>query len=138
MASRIIINSISEVPNRDQLTHEDLRTHFGTGQAIHISGTGRDKKYGYRNGIQTNVGDIRIDVWCQLVRDLIVRSGEEQLYQNLVEWEKEHNFCFRKKEDMEEHTLTLYASRIFDCTQWVDYEAFSIRYGYHPECASAN
>lgn len=69
MYPRTIIDSLSAVPNRDQLTHKDLHAHFSTGQSILLSGSGRDKKYGYRNGIQTDLGDIRNDVWCDLVRE---------------------------------------------------------------------
>ena len=76
MYPRTIIDSLPAVPNRDQLTHKDLHAHFSTGQSILLSGSGRDKKYGYRNGIQTDLGDIRNDVWRDLVRELIVRSHE--------------------------------------------------------------
>lgn len=47
MYPRTIIDSLSAVPNRDQLTHKDLHAHFSTGQSILLSGSGRDKKYGY-------------------------------------------------------------------------------------------
>ena len=63
MSSRIVIDSLTCVPNRGKLTHADLRAHYGTGQAILISGSSRDKEYRYRNGIQTDIGDIRVDVW---------------------------------------------------------------------------
>ena len=49
------------------------------------------KEYDYRVGVQTKIGDIKIDVWCQLAKELIERSGEEHLYQRLFNWEKEHN-----------------------------------------------
>lgn len=77
MYPRTIIDSLPAVPNRDQLTHKDLHAHFSTGQSILLSGSGRDKKYGYRNGIQTDLGDIRNDVWRDLVRELIVRSTKK-------------------------------------------------------------
>lgn len=83
MYPRTIIDSLPAVPNRDQLTHKDLHAHFSTGQSILLSGSGRDKKYGYRNGIQTDLGDIRNDVWLDLVRELIVRSHEEDLFDKL-------------------------------------------------------
>ena len=92
MYPRTIIDSLSAVPNRDQLTHKDLHAHFSTGQSILLSGSGRDKKYGYRNGIQTDLGDIRKDVWLDLVRALIVRSHEEDLFDKLLEWDKEHTY----------------------------------------------
>ena len=121
MYPRTIIDSLSAVPNRDQLTHKDLHAHFSTGQSILLSGSGRDKKYGYRNGIQTDLGDIRNDVWCDLVRELIVRSHEEDLFDKLLEWEKEHTYWLKTKAELEHYTLELYAARIFDNPKWVDY-----------------
>lgn len=133
MYPRTIIDSVSAVPNRAQLTHADLRAHFSTGQSILLSGSGRDKKYGYRNGIQTDLGDIRNDVWRELVRELIVRSHEEELYDKLLEWEKQHTYWLKTKAELEHYTLELYAARIFDCPKWVDYEAFARHYGYQPK-----
>ena len=120
MYPRTIIDSLSAVPNRDQLTHKDLHAHFSTGQSILLSGSGRDKKYGYRNGIQTDLGDIRNDVWRDLVRELL-------------EWEKEHTYWLKTKAELEHYTLELYAARIFDNPKWVDYEAFAKHYGYQPQ-----
>lgn len=120
-----VVNSINQIPNRDTLTHEDLRVFYGTGQSIHVSGTGRYKEYDYRVGVQTKIGDIKIDVWCQLAKELIKRSGEDHLYQRLFNWEKEHNYCHRTKRELEIHVLELYCMRIFDRPNWVDYEAFS-------------
>ena len=121
MYPRTIIDSLPAVPNRDQLTHKDLHAHFSTGQSILLSGSGRDKKYGYRNGIQTDLGDIRNDVWRDLVRELIVRSHEEDLFDKLLEWEKEHTYWLKTKAELEHYTLELYAARIFDNPKWVDY-----------------
>ncbi|HRN02149.1 MAG TPA: hypothetical protein PLD42_06250, partial [Gemmiger formicilis] len=133
MYPRTIIDSLPAVPNRDQLTHKDLHAHFSTGQSILLSGSGRDKKYGYRNGIQTDLGDIRNDVWLDLVRELIVRSHEEDLFDKLLEWEKEHTYWLKTKAELEHYTLELYAARIFDNPKWVDYEAFAKHYGYQPQ-----
>lgn len=133
MYPRTIIDSLPAVPNRDQLTHKDLHAHFSTGQSILLSGSGRDKKYGYRNGIQTDLGDIRNDVWRDLVRELIVRSHEEDLFDKLLEWEKEHTYWLKTKAELEHYTLELYAARIFDNPKWVDYEAFAKHYGYQPQ-----
>lgn len=98
-----------------------------------IYSSGRDKKYGYRNGIQTDLGDIRNDVWLDLVRELIVRSHEEDLFDKLLEWEKEHTYWLKTKAELEHYTLELYAARIFDNPKWVDYEAFAKHYGYQPQ-----
>lgn len=69
-------------------------------------------EYGYRNGIQTDLGDIRNDVWRDLVRELIVRSHEEDLFDKLLEWEKEHTYWLKTKAELEHYTLELYAARI--------------------------
>lgn len=115
MYPRTIIDSLPAVPNRDQLTHKDLHAHFSTGQSILLSGSGRDKKYGYRNGIQTDLGDIRNDVWRDLVRELIVRSHEEDLFDKLLEWEKEHTYWLKTKAELEHYTLELYEYSARDC-----------------------
>ena len=58
MYPRTIIDSLPAVPNRDQLTHKDLHAHFSTGQSILLSGSGRDKKYGYHREHATEVGKL--------------------------------------------------------------------------------
>lgn len=70
----------------EKLTFEDLRCHFRTGRSYVISGTGRDRKTGYRTGIQTDVGDIEVSEWKMLMKDLIRRSDEEFLYKLLFQW----------------------------------------------------
>lgn len=132
MYPRMIIDSVSAVPSREQLTHENLCAHFGTGRSIHLSGSGRDKKFSYRTGIQTDLGDIRDDVWRQLVQELIVRSHEEDLFNKLLEWENEHTCWLRTKAELEQYASELYSARIFDNPEWVDYEAFSQYSGYQP------
>lgn len=123
---------LTEINSRIKIyTH--IHAHFSTGQSILLSGSGRDKKYGYRNGIQTDLGDIRNDVWLDLVRELIVRSHEEDLFDKLLEWEKEHTYWLKTKAELEHYTLELYAARIFDNPKWVDYEAFAKHYGYQPQ-----
>ena len=44
----------------DSVTFEDLSVHFFTGRSILLSGSGRDKKYSYRSGVMTDVGDIEL------------------------------------------------------------------------------
>lgn len=138
IVSEITVDDGVESSTRIRLAavHESGRTlhaHFSTGQSILLSGSGRDKKYGYRNGIQTDLGDIRNDVWRDLVRELIVRSHEEDLFDKLLEWEKEHTYWLKTKAELEHYTLELYAARIFDNPKWVDYEAFAKHYGYQPQ-----
>lgn len=54
-----------------KLTFEDLRYLHGTGRSYVISGTGHDRKTGYRTGVQTNVGDIEVSEWKELMKELI-------------------------------------------------------------------
>ena len=53
MGKNSLIDHISGIPAN--ITFSDLRIHYGTGRAIHLSGSGKDKKYTYRAGIQTDL-----------------------------------------------------------------------------------
>ena len=101
-------------------TTDDCRTAYGTISEI-------------LQNCPLYLGDIRNDVWRDLVRELIVRSHEEDLFDKLLEWEKEHTYWLKTKAELEHYTLELYAARIFDNPKWVDYEAFAKHYGYQPQ-----
>ena len=107
-----------------KLTCNQLRIHYGTGRALHISGTGRDRKYTYRIGCMTDIGDIPIDDWNALARYIIERDNEQSLYDGLVEYAKSCAWLHSKKE-CEEYALKLHISRIFDDTEWVAYREFN-------------
>ena len=111
-----------------ELTFEDLRVHFGTGRAYTISGKGRDRVLGYRTGKQCNLGDIEACEWTKLVKELILQKGEQELYQQLLTYMKEHNYSNSTKAELEEETLELHAARIFDDPLWVDFIAFNQRF----------
>lgn len=51
----------------EELKFSDLRVHYGTGRSIHVSGTGRDKKFRYRYGAMTDLGDFRMEVFAECV-----------------------------------------------------------------------
>ncbi len=101
----------------------DLEWKYGTGQAYRIPHPHK-KIYGYRNGVQTNIGDIEVREWYRLVEELIDRKGEKELFSKLLEWEKENTNVFRS-DDIKQHTLQLHASRIFDDEGWCDYISFN-------------
>lgn len=107
-----------------KLTCNQLRIHYGTGRALHISGTGKDRKYTYRIGCMTDIGDIPIDDWNALARYIIERDDEQSLYDGLVEYAKSCAWLHSKKE-CEEYALKLHISRIFDDTEWVAYREFN-------------
>ncbi len=116
--------------NIQELTCEQIRIHFGTGRSILVSGTGRDKKYTYRSGCMTDIGDILDADWFALARFIIERDGEQDLYNGLVEYV---NGCawLRSKSEREEYALDLHMSRIFDNQDWVGYLEFNKKHRPH-------
>ena len=111
-----------------ELKIEDVRFMYGTGRAIYISGTGRDKVYDYRNGCMTKIGDIEEGEWISLMKFLIARDGEQDLFNHLLAWETEHNFCDSDKKTLERDTLIKHSMRLFDNVKWVDFVRFNQRY----------
>lgn len=63
----------------EKLKFSDLRVHYGTGRSIHVSGTGRDKKFRYRCGAMTDLGDLEISEWKSLLNALIEYHGEKEI-----------------------------------------------------------
>lgn len=111
-----------------ELKIEDVRFMYGTGRAIYISGTGRDKVYDYRNGCMTKIGDIEEGEWLSLMRFLIERDGEQELFTQLLAWEKEHDFCDSDRKTLERDTLIKHSMRLFDDVKWVDFVRFNQKY----------
>ncbi len=104
----------------------DLRKHYGTGQSYLIS-QNPEKKYGYRIGVQTNIGDIEVSEWQRLVEELIERNGEQGLFAQILEWEKLYGFS-RNAKEAKQQALELHAARIFNNEDWCDYIAFNEKY----------
>ena len=104
----------------------DLRKHYGTGQAYLIS-SNPEKKYGYRYGIQCDIGDVEESEWRRLVEELIERSGEQKLFSQILEWEKLYGFS-RNAKEVKQHALELHCARLFDNKNWHDYINFNQKY----------
>lgn len=111
-----------------KLKFSELRVRFGTGRSFLISGSGRDKRYGYRNGVMTELGDLEISEWKSVLTELIAYHGEQGLQEQLREWCKESYLWLHSKAEVEEEALTLHAARIFDDPAWVDYIPFNRKY----------
>ena len=111
-----------------ELTFADLRVHYGTGRAYTISGKGRDRVTGYRSGMMCNLGDIEVSEWCEMVKNLIMQKGEQELHQQLIAHMKEHHFLKQTKAELEQEALELHAARIFDDPLWVDFIVFNQRF----------
>jgi len=119
------INRREDLPA--ELTIETLALQGRTGQARTLPGTGRKKKYEYRRGIITPLGDIEASLWLSLIRDLIERSGERVLQEQLRQWIRTHHIR-QTKQEVERYALELHSVRIFDQENWVDYIPFNRRY----------
>ena len=119
---RILIDRIEQI-DLSNLTFENLRVCYGTGQAVLLSGSGRNKKYGYRSGIQTELGDIEISVWRELVKRLVIRNNDQKLLSCYKKWLKSTK-NWLKPEEIEHEALELYTYQMKDNTEWYDYEAF--------------
>ena len=50
------------------VSFSDLRCRFQTGRSYVVSGIGRNRIYGYRNGVMCQLGDIERSEWIEMVR----------------------------------------------------------------------
>ncbi len=116
------------VSDRKQFTFSDLRVRYGTGRCYTISGSGRDRVTGYRVGMMCAAGDIEESEWCKLMKDLIFRSGEQEIYKHLLTFVKENYHHLKTKSEVEKEALKLHASRIFDDEAWVLFVKFNQQY----------
>ena len=120
-----------------ELTFESLSCKVGT---FRYDCVGRDrlgyKQYKYRNGVETELGDIEVSLWKKLIYRLIEQHNEMTLFNHLKVRYAKNGFNFRNKSDLEQHTLECFSSRIFDNPKWVDYIAFNEK--YRPEILQNN
>ena len=121
----ILINGVEYLVS--DLSFSDLRVHYFTGVSVRRLGDQHSKSSGYRNGVMTGIGDLEFPVWETLVRDLIHRSGEDELLNSLIVW-LEGAPWLRTKREVELYALELHADRIFDNPDWVDYVTFNRKY----------
>lgn len=111
-----------------KLTFSQIRIRFKTGRSYIISGSGRNRKCGYRLGCMTEIGNIEYSHWSQLIQYMIQRDNEQQLQENLLNWIKENCPWLHTQAEQKDYALQLHAARIFDCKEWVDYEKFNKLY----------
>lgn len=123
----ILINRMEDI-NLAEITFSSIRKRYGTGRAFTFRNSQGDKKTHYRNGCMTEIGDIEESVWQQVVRELIKREHETELFRNLKCWLKDSKMIFRDENELEDYALDLHATRIFDCSDWVGYVEFNTRY----------
>ena len=109
----------------DRLTYEMIKFGTHTGRAFLLSDRGHEKKYGYRHGVSTPIGDIEENLWYELMRELILQNDEADLYEQLLEWYRDDPVAGSTKKEHEQYVLKCFSYRIFDCPDWVDYIAFN-------------
>lgn len=112
-----------------ELTYETLE--FGTG-TFRYRTAGKDrhgyKKYIYRYGVETVLGDIERSLWQKLIYRLIVQHNEMALFNHLKVWYSKTAYFLRNKAELEQYTLECFSNRIFDNPEWVDYIPFNQEY----------
>ena len=121
------IDNINQV-NLSDLTYARLNMRYGTGRGWTEKRNG-EKRDIYRHGVATELGDIEISLWQRLVLMLIERERETELFLQLKQWISERCvWCKTDKNELQNYTLKLFAARIFDNPEWVDYIQFNRRY----------
>ena len=122
------IDSITQIEPK-QITRDNLRLHYGTGQEIVTKNSQGNKTSQYRSGVQTNLGDIEQSVWMELVQILIEQENDQEIFEQLLEWEKDNNHIeARTKNDFLREAMQSYTYRIYDNKAWWDYVRFNIKY----------
>lgn len=109
-------------------TFADLAVCYHTGHAQLVRKEGRRNIRALHEGILTTVGEFEIPVWRQLIEELIERHGEQELQQQLLSWEREHNYSNQTETQLKQKALELHAGRIFDDREWVSYIPFHQRF----------
>ena len=126
MYSGKTIDSRSGLP--ENIDYELLRFQTHTGRAFLLSDRGLEKKYGYRHGVETPVGDIEENLWCALMKELIEKNGDTALYEALLNWYEDCPVAGRTKKEREFYVLQCFSNRLFDNEGWVDYAQFNQKY----------
>ena len=123
----ILINVFPDEKVLDGFTFEKVSLKYGTGRSNTFS-TPNGKKVAYRHGVMTEIGDIEVSVWMQIVEYLIRKAKENELYNNLLEWVTDKIKWSKNEAERKKYALELHAARIFDKPEWVDYIAFNKKY----------
>jgi len=122
---RNLIDSLEGI-DISKLEFSDIRVMHGTGRSTLLSGSGKNKKFAYRIGYQTKIGDIQKDVWIKLAEQLIQQAGEENILKRLIAYVKV--LAWMKKVSVatiKENALEMHAMRLFENPSWVGYISFN-------------
>ena len=98
------IDTITQIDST-QITVENLRYMYGTGQEIASKNSQGYKVSQYRNGVETALGDIEVSLGMELVQKLIEKENDQEIFEQLLEWETDNNHIeSNTKNDMARRT----------------------------------
>lgn len=122
-----IIKSINEL-NLDEVTFENMHWKYGTCLCYTVGKRSEKKTYS-TNCVMTELGEMTESVWYELAELMIQREHEEELFNNLLQFETEtpHYSCFDYTK-LRHYTLELYIDRIFNQPGWVGFIPFNRKY----------
>lgn len=119
------IDNIQSV-DLDNLTFDDVYLHYRTGMAFSVI-KNHEKIPKYRNGVATNIGDIEESVWRQIIKYLITKNGEEEIYEHIKQHNKEYGY-HRNENELEMDALICHAYRLFDDPLWYHFVPFNRKF----------
>lgn len=102
---------------------DDLRIHYG----YHRGNSGRDQ-WGKKirlpsfSGCMTNLGIIEESEWIKQAEELIKEYGEHDILEILKQ--PKYHFAFMDESEIYKRALDLHIGRIFERTEWVQYDEF--------------
>lgn len=67
-------------------------------------------------------------MWFEAMLQLIERSGEQELFEQLLDWVTEHIPYLHTKKERHNEAVILMSYRMFDEPKWVDYVEFNRKY----------
>ena len=122
------IDTITQIDST-QITVENLRYMYGTGQELVSKNSQGNKVSRYRIGVETALGDIEVSLWMELVQKLIEKENDQEIFEQLLEWETDNNHIeSNTKNDILRGALQSYTYRIYDKKGWWDYVRFNMKY----------
>ena len=97
----------------EKLTFDDLAQQYDHLESRTQMENGR-KVTRFISYVHTRQGNIERSQWQSMVRELIREAGEEELFQQLLEWTRERILWLKTEKERKTYALELHASRIFD------------------------
>lgn len=121
-----LIDSISDI-DLTAVQPEQLCRKHGTFRC-NSTGSGRDKKYSYRHGASTPIGDIEDSVWKTAAEAVVKRDGLEQEVAQILPYV---SFASDTSAENRISAINAVFSGLYKDTLWVSFVEYNRN--YHPE-----